>query len=680
MTQAEIEKIVQRNVLRNEIRSRPYDPKKGYGSECINRKELIVDEFEKVNLPYVMFRNGPITERVDYYGSFGKALEFYNNEIDGYMSMEDFQLEFLKERCKYDFEFWSASYAYIKRKTNAKNAVESAGDGTILFKINRAQQKLLRTMLDMWFRQVPVRIILLKARQWGGSTLVQMFFAWVQMNWFMNWNISICAHVKNASNNIRKMYEKMIKEYPSILLGLEPDVKLKFNAYGDSTSTQEFKPRKCTINIGTSENPESVRSEDINGVHLSEVGLFKTGLKKKPEDLIQSVVGAVASAPYTIIVEESTAKGVGNYFHREWQRAVNKQSSFVPVFVAWYEIENSSFEIEDYYEFIRSLNKKELLLFEQGATLENIAWYRFTDASYAEDWRMKSEYPSTAIEAFQSTGSKYYEAKSLAEMAVSCCEPDRKVEIKAFSDYGESALKNIKLIDEPNGRFSIWEEPDDSVDMLNHRYVVVVDVNRGTSINADNGVITVFDRFWMKDDGVPEIVAEWVGHEILRKFIWISVQVATLYNDALLVIESNTPDSLKNSDKEHGAVLEEISYFYKNLYARETPPEQIKQNVPAKRWGFNTNKQTKEQVCSFQQIVVSDHLYIEKSIDAINEHSTFERKNDSSLGAVDGCHDDRHITRAIGNWICWKKLKKPVIYKKEERRYRPKKATSTASI
>ena len=28
-----------------------------------------------------------------------------------------------------------------------------------------------------------------------------------------------------------------------------------------------------------------------------------------------------------------------------------------------------------------------------------------------------------------------------------------------------------------------------------------------------------------------------------------------------------------------------------------------------------------------------------------------------SLGAVEGCRDDRHITRAIGVWICYNELK-----------------------
>lgn len=74
--------------------------------------------------------------------------------------------EFIKIRIKHDFPFWCAMYAVIKDKITARD---------IPFILNRAQRKLLKAIWDMWLRSVPIRIILLKARQWGGSTLIQIF-------------------------------------------------------------------------------------------------------------------------------------------------------------------------------------------------------------------------------------------------------------------------------------------------------------------------------------------------------------------------------------------------------------------------------------------------------------------------------------------------------------------------
>jgi len=54
----------------------------------------------------------------------------------------------------------------------------------------------------------PIRLILLKARQWGGSTLVQIYMAWIQLVHCRNWNSVICAHLKESAANIKGMYSK----------------------------------------------------------------------------------------------------------------------------------------------------------------------------------------------------------------------------------------------------------------------------------------------------------------------------------------------------------------------------------------------------------------------------------------------------------------------------------------
>jgi len=676
-----IEEVLKINEERNLQRSQPYDPLLGYGSDCVPRKELILDDYNALNLPIRMFEECDLLKAIEYHGSFRKTLTEINKISEAHITLEQLQNQFIKERVVYDAEFWFASTCFIKEKISPELVAQGFIGRTIPFVLRRPQRKLLKIILDLWYKKVPVRIILLKARQWGGSTLVQLFFSWVQLTQFEHWNISVCAHQNGASNNIRMMYENMLKTYPYELLN--QDSPIKFTNYGTSTgATRLIACRECTVSIGSANNPDSFRSEDINGVHLSEVGLFKAGAKIKPEDVIQALLGSVVNAPYTVVVLESTAKGVGNYFHREWQSAISHQSAFVPVFVSWFEIEGYSLPVDNPREFALSLNESEKLLFEKGATLENIKWYRGQSNTFLDKWRMYSEFPSDAIEAFQSTGSKYHNPSKIEEMRVSCCEPQFKANIFGDSDYGVKALQHIHLSKQVNGKLSVWEEPDTSIRMRNYRYVVVVDVNRGTTDKADNGVITVFDRFFMKDVGVglPEVVAEWVGHEILRKFIWTAVQIAKLYDNAFLVIESNTPDSMANADVEHGAVLEEIGQIYDDLYAREAPPEQIQKGAPPKKYGFNTNKKTKVQVCSFEQVVIENHMYIERSSIAMDEHSTFEQKPNGSLGAVDGCHDDRYITRAIGNWICYNYLDAPIEIKADEERTRYRRPISSASV
>ena len=65
-------------------------------------------------------------------------------------------------RCREDFEYWAAKCCYIKNKK---------GGPDILFRLNRPQRKLVAALEKMRKGNLPIRLILLKARQWGGSSL-----------------------------------------------------------------------------------------------------------------------------------------------------------------------------------------------------------------------------------------------------------------------------------------------------------------------------------------------------------------------------------------------------------------------------------------------------------------------------------------------------------------------------
>ena len=153
------------------------------------------------------------------------------------------------------------------------------------------------------------------------------------------------------------------------------------------------------------------------------------------------------------------------------------------------------------------------------------------------------------------------------------------------------------------------------------------------------------------------MVAEWCGHIDHDLLAWKSVQLATAYDNALLVIESNTLETEQTEGDHFDYILDEIAYHYDNLYCR-VDAEKIKLGFDPK-WGFHTNKSTKRMVCDHQKKALRENMYIETCSDACDEHDFMEVKANGSLGAVDGQHDDRHITRAIGVWICYDYLNPP---------------------
>ena len=665
--------IIKENKRRLDKLQERYDPIRGSGCYGERVKVKITDyskQYVNIYLPKQMM-DEPIVQLVAECQSFQKATKVYNNnnKNKSYVTTDDIILAFLKVRFKYDFEFWCYTQVKIKPKAKEgdfKTDNMAADDsnykgGYVPFKLNRGQRKYLTYLLDDFFAMIPIRIILLKARQWGGSTLTQIFMMWIQLIHRRNWNSVICAHIENSARIIKGMYNIAIKEMPYILID-GADSKLYFAPYEGSQKTRVIPQRGCRITIGSAEKPEGLRGEDLSMAHFSEVASYKATDLYKPEDLVQSIVSGIDPTPYSFICFESTAKGVGNYFHRQFVDAQLGKTAYTAVFIAWFDIEYYSRSIENYSAFIKSMSTYELFLFEQGATLENINWYRHKKAESTDEWRFKSEFPSTPTEAFQSTGSRYFNIETVNRLRPYCNEPDFVGDIISDGDYGVEALQNIRFIDNTNnGKMKVWAKPDRSVKM-NNRYVVVVDVNRGISTGADNGIILVLDRYWMGKEleGKPEVVAEWCGHIIPRYFIWIAVKIAVWYCNAYLVVESNTPESMGNSGFILDSVFDEIAYVYNNMYYRETSPTNIKQE-PAKKWGFHTNSASKYKICTHLQVVLANDMYIERNIDAVTEMDTFETKPNGSLGAVEGCHDDRVITRALGLWICYKHLTPPFV-------------------
>lgn len=79
---------------------------------------------------------------------------------------------------------------------------------------NRPQRKLLAAMEQQRTSGLPVRIILLKARQWGGSTLVQVYIAWLQLVVNKGKNSVIVGHKRTSSFAIKQMFRTILANYP----------------------------------------------------------------------------------------------------------------------------------------------------------------------------------------------------------------------------------------------------------------------------------------------------------------------------------------------------------------------------------------------------------------------------------------------------------------------------------
>ena len=633
----DIDTILKENKVRTQTLFTHYDPETGIGSP-LERFEMPISEDFSWYLPMEMMAV-PSVQHVLAHGSLQQYMGSSNIGV--------FLTDLAKIRVTHDFEFWAYTCVKLWDKINKQ---------VVPFLLRRPQREALIRLEEMRKKDMPIRMIILKARQWGGSTLVQMYMAWIQLFRKRNWHSAIIADVDDQARHIRGMFTRFAKLHPVEIMNIT------FRPYEGSQKIRYIEETGCIVGVGSVKQPESLRSYDFAMVHMSEVGMWKSTPMQKAEDLAQAIRGSISYEPYTMIVMESTAKGVGNFFHDEWVNATNGNSSYIPLFVPWFEVEIYQRKIDDYQSFIEKMNEYDWFCWDKGANLEGINWYKtYKAAENRDDLNMFEEFPTTPEEAFQSTGRRAFNPFYVLAARKNCIEPVFKGDIVGDAVKGKDAFRNLRLEKNPNGNLWIWSHPMREPQMV-RRYCSFGDVG-GRSKGADYSILKVFDRYWMTDGGVPEVAAVWHGHSDQDLFAWKAAQISWFYNKALMAIESNSlRKENASAEGEHFlTVLDEIAPYYENLFAR-IDPEKIRQGAPV-MYGFHTNVATKPMLIDGLNGALRDTLYLERDSRACDEFDYYEIREDGSYGAVEGKHDDHVIATAGNVWLSYKHMEMPMEIK-----------------
>lgn len=650
------DRLISENKRRNAILDAEYNPFTGYGSLIPRQKVTLSDIENELLLPIPMLNIDWVDFLFSKYKSLHDAAKGTGSQIEDVFSV------LTSERFKHDFEFWAATCIKILEKDTFVD---------IPFILRGAQRTLLNEMEAMRIAMEPIRIVLLKARQWGGSTLVQIYMMWIQQVLKNNWHLAVCAQDDNAAKNINGMYSNAANKYPKEI------GKITLKPYERSSKNRICKETGGILGVGSINNPDQFRSYNFAMIHLSEVGIWEDTPKRTAQSLITSLKETVPDVPYSVIVEESTAKGL-NYFYDSWKKAVKGNTRYKAVFIPWWKIDRDRIKIDgDLNEFINNMSDYDRQLWQLGATLEGINWYnkhkadRYEEAdaanqSYSE-WQMQQENPSTPEEAFRSAGEKRFNPKYVSAMEADCIPPAIIADVQADSTQGKKALSNIEFIPNNKGRLSIWALPDTSI-KVSDRYIAFADIG-GVWRGADYNVLKVLDRYWMMEGGDPETVAVWYGHEDKDLFGWICAQICTKYDNALLAFETNSYDKDRRRDDHFMTVVEKIAEFYPNLYIRNKPDRVGDDYVPI--YGFHTNSLTKNAMIDDlfgasrerynKDLNKKDgYCLIERDIRAIKEMNWYEKKEDGTLGAMEGQKDDHVMATAGAFHIAVTKMPLPV--------------------
>jgi len=294
------------------------------------------------------------------------------------------EIEESRRRLVEDFPFYAYNSLFIKTKT-AK--IEP-------FKLNKAQQYIHKRIEQQKKDTGKVRAIVLKGRQQGCSTYTEGRFTWLTTNAF-GVQAYILTHEEEATKSIFSMAKRYYENLPI-------HVKPKIRASNDKSL--HFDALDSGYRVGTAGNKAVGRSMTNQLFHGSEVAFWPNA-----QEHAKGILQTIADEPNTEIILESTANGVGGYFHEQWKAAERGETEFIPIFVPWYWTEESTKAVPHDLVFTPEEDKLIQHYTKDGLTREHVIWRRNKIAELSAGGAdglkaFRQEYPFNAAEAFQVSG------------------------------------------------------------------------------------------------------------------------------------------------------------------------------------------------------------------------------------------------------------------------------------
>lgn len=623
-----------------------YDPLRGIGSP-LERFELVVGEgYASLFLPVEMKQHGGVRAALEA-GSLAAFAEGHGKTIEE--ALRGLHIA----RCKYDFEFWCASIAKIKNK-----------QGEIVpFVLNPPQRLYAAHLEEQRLAGKPVRAIVLKHRQWGCTTLSYTYIAWHQIEKYRGRDAWFVGLDKDGAQDVIGRYDTIREHYRIGQLSIRP--------YARMQNTRIIPERGSTLSAGTVKRPNAPSGRTPQFAHLFEIGKWPSNQVHSAEKVVSNVDSMLVDEPGTVGIIESTMQGdTGTYFKELCDRAREGESAYDFLFVSWTDDPQYQKPIDDkslagIERFVESWSEYHAFLWEHGCTLEQIRWYQNQERKpgfITEPWRLKEEFPTTADEAFQVGERRVFPAIYVQPLRSSCRDPLAVGELHGEGLTGKSALEGIEFVPSAHGPLKIWRRPGDTYGGLLedtryvNRYAAASDVGPGQSADADYSVTAVLDRGPMLFGGLPEIVAEWRGHEDVDLYAWKAARLAAWYQRAYWLIEANTPEAEKEMDErmpDYGeTVLNEIKNHYGNLYMRQK---------------YNNVKDEVEWVAGFYTTTKSKPIIIGDLTKALRGFKAYQDEDDPELAALGYIEREYGATKEMDHFLHIKGKMKAAPKKKDDR-------------
>jgi hypothetical protein len=515
-------------------------------------------------------------------------------------------------------------YAHYHRNLRIE---DRATHNVVPLELNRIQKQIYNRIVRTWNDGRPARIIILKARREGVSTLTQSLFAQAAFT-RRNVHALTVSHEDDSTKKLHAMTERMYEHLPT---ALKPE-KLT----GIRGKTLAF-THGSSLEVATAGGDgEVARSAGYTYLHLSEVAQYPNALTT-----LSGVLPGVPTTPGTVIIMESTAKGRvgrGAEFFQRWKKATEGVGEWQPMFFAWFDFPDYRMPVPDGF----------VLTVEESAirdrfdlSLEQMAWRRHTiETDFPTDpERFVEEYPATPEEAFLHSGRPFFQPLLVQRLAgiAEKREPVFKGDLGTPGEYpskGSAARPNPS----ESGRLRILEKP-----VPGHRYVLSVDpagvlTSKEFEAFTDKQQARDFIGMVCVDRYTRKAVAYWHSRLDLGLVGAEAAKIGRLYANARIVVEMNGGYGAAPLDwlRANG---------YSNLHTRIQLDHERK--PISEELGWLTSSQNRSRILEGLRDLLRDDPAAIAFPELAVEMEAFVEGDSGIARAAPGAHDDLVMAAAI---------------------------------
>jgi len=437
--------------------------------------------------------------------------------------------------------------------------------------VNYAQLDFIGRCQRQLDTQGRIRICVLKARQLGISTIIEgiiFIFSMLQNDT----NSLVISHEGKSAQGILKMTKRYWRTF----------IFKKFHDEEYAGRTQlSWADTRSNIEIATAKNVDAGRSSTIQCLHASEVGFWDD-----PETLMTGLRQAMPTFGTTALFLESTANGVGNWFHQVCTKARKGQSEFEFAFYPWHEHPEYTAAYlppEDSGKYaLVDLDKEEQTL-RKRFNLDDgrLIWRRYAIENLCQGdvSKFHQEYPSDPDEAFVSTGRNVFPLPSIVEHAH--LEHGRRGKLVRHKG-------RIEFFEDRDGWLTVYRPP--SPDKEWGVYLIGADPTH--TVAGDNACGQVINRRTLEQVAVYRRKTDPIsfGKDMELVGLW--------YNEALIAPEKEGPGYATVG----ALVASNYPYVYQTQNVAKAPGH------PGDTFGWSTNVATKHLAVSHLLRAIKDPL------------------------------------------------------------------------